>query len=1347
MSLSIIAILTGFSASIAADPPAPQGISGGGPASSYSESSLAGNTNTFCIQLGTPVGAEEIYTKYRDRVSFNQVSNLGAEKFGREIAYLLSYGKRSLKENIQYQTVELRNNTLWRRLGSDLMNRSDMNLLHANFSAPKTVEWKDPTDDGAYTNGMTGAMATARDLSAIEDRFITKFKNYDESRRKAFVNGQDKHVVVNGDNAKTELIGENCVVGPFRLSYHPTTIEEKGQVNNYSSAHDWFLPEDLWYEQWIPCDFGSGCYTIEANGKKVHGARINGEWKGSVVLNQNGTTSHTFKDELEYLDSISLLDKNGSVVEGNWTVLGEDKKTVLCTNGNAHKNKIPANTNFNIQLPMELVEKIGESVSVRADVYCRTAGGSYALLQNSAKQKLIYAYEANRYYELAQGQSKPVKLIMDIGGTVWQDDRKGKDREVNGRIDSGEKGISGVTVKLYSKEGLVKQTQTNSLGAYKFKSVLIRDDYEVVFSYNGQTYLPTKTMVNGENDINNSKATETQQDRKSFNAKFYEIAKNQARNQNGTKTMDLSYTKKGYESFVNPNAQFYINSSTKAAGYQISIAKGKLQLDHINLGLMLRDKASLSLTKDLIDVETTINGKSHRYEYDQLKHKNGFDITVKYSDAEYANMKYTNLVYRSDYNYRMDQYVAQDQVDGIAGRYDETLDRKGRQSKEIENSELRIFATYRITIHNSSEVALGLLQELINYQDQDFTMVDSYAMFDGKRYIVEWKNNEKYGAKASADGYLVTYTQSLNKIKMRSGEDIEVYLKYEVNKDENGRVKLSTTKNNVAEIGAYSTFNRDDPSKIEGLIDCNSAPNNVKPGDKKTYEDDNAIAPPLTIKFTSTERKMSGFVWEDTSSITQTSGGAKVGDGQRDSKEPLINGITVQLIEINKGKKYIWKQMTTGEKEQGKYLFTGYIPGTFMVRYRYGDTEKTVYVSEQGGKNAKSYNGQDYKATVFNKEGAANKSDARDNYARRKTVNRTFETLTNEKSALLALTNTINQKKTLTADQKAKIKDQLIPDTYMFADTDSIKIEVETPTAETENIDFGLVLRPKAQLVLTKEIANLKLTLEDGTVLIDTDPSKIASYIKWIAPAFNAKETKKNRYERTKPLISGGTGAIELDEELMQGTMLQITYRFTVTNTGEVDYADQNFYETGVATSESQKRIATTTASTIVDYVQNNLSFDKQTNSDWNVTTKTKLNSDGLVQKGINLNGYNTIIKTDKLAGYALKPKAAIGHGVSETETKASMDLVLTKVISADEADDELCYENGAELVKVTNQMGRKQESSILGNQDPSQKPSEIDSDASQAVTITPPTGQKPIYYAFEMCLSFREILLPFYAS
>lgn len=492
------------------------------------------------------------------------------------------------------------------------------------------------------------------------------------------------------------------------------------------------------------------------------------------------------------------------------------------------------------------------------------------------------------------------------------------------------------------------------------------------------------------------------------------------------------------------------------------------------------------------------------------------------------------------------------------------------------------------------------------------------------------------------------------------------------------------------------------------------------------------------------------------------------------------------------------------------------------------------------GINKKSYNGQDYKSTTYqigvasNGDGAYQNvtsgsynydfgaadsglySDAKDIYSRRQEVNSYSQELTNGNAEVLAsfeyLSKYYNElEDSAKATKIQTLLNELINKTYMVAETGIMNINFEYNRDNTEgnvgsnigssnydktgyydvaNVDFGLVQRPQAELKLTKQIANVKVTLANGNTLFDA--SQKATNVMWInqkAHGQDGDNTYKtnNNYHKDNymnenvsrnntlvkiPVVRGvdskGRVQLTMDEELMHGSSIQITYVITVANIGEVDFADQKFYYTGVE-DDPTANIVKTKVGTLVDYVgaqlsddshatRNNLQFSAEANPDWEATTVDDLKNSGIVNSNLenDMKQYNTIIKTKDSSTNVVKelvpiiwdeehpedskpsaikgtwekdPQNVLENAVNKTRSVAGVKLVLTQTISSGSSSDDLTYNNIAELVKSSNVVGRRLAYSVAGNQKPTAEPYEIDADSPQEVVILPPFGQTTIYY------------------
>lgn len=942
---------------------------------------------------------------------------------------------------------------------------------------------------------------------------------------------------------------------------------------------------------------------------------------------------------------------------------------------------------------------------------------------------------------------------------------------------------------------------------------------------------------------------------------------------------------------------------------------------YINQGYTLRRLADLALKKDVYNVNVQINDKQHIYEYDTRKasdesaitNPNGtpkgdtvWDIGVRIADA-YYNTEYSRELQVSDYEYKIDDYNG-----------------KAQDLGKTEDSELKVYITYKITVRNQSQTIKMRLDELVDYYDEDlaystnnekenaYILDNSYAIINKNKYNITRNDNSRYGndTQTAINGYDNLYVQIENSPYLESGQTAYIYLTFIVKKDGNRNVLLDegnwkldaqgnivstpigVGKENIAEINGYSTIygnnttvpNVGDVSgKVAGIVDRDSNPGNLNPADVpkdgtinyKNFEDDTDKAPNIKLKLRSTQdenRLIDGIVWEDERNLTNDEQKTTVANGIMDNGETGINGVTVQLVELmENGTEYIWStkkiirnndgSKNTAESKydledvytknngtftpiinmkgsdgknlindvtsskDGYYAFKSYPAGNYIVRFIYGDTIRTVLPNEQNtndvtnllgeyGQNSKSYTGQDYKSTSYQKvDNVANRQYTyRRNNAEltidsttdaAKYINNTTGTFYYDISAFENLNvsdakdimednnnNTENMRQSATLNSREDVENysnkdvtnhiaevlasheqlqdyyknnkevvnnllvELMNKTAMTAETGVIDIEVEKDTKETlnqskdntmqykiQNVNLGLEERPKAQLAINKEVTNVKLTLADGSTLFDA--TQTATNVLWknhIPYNVTYKNNMIDSIENIRKDNADIVGLIQLsmDEELMHGATIRISYKITVTNVGEVDYDDNQFYYTG--TTSDITKVVKTQANQVIDYVANNLQFDSsiaENNKAWkvikleNLTGHDNINND-LVNSNLKdkLEQYNTIIITkasSNIAKTQLVP-TIYNEKYNEKESQVSDDLVLTQLITSENNTDDLTYKNIVEIVKTSNTVGRRNEYSVVGNQDPTKEPKEMDSDRSEVIRILPPFGNAGIY-------------------
>ena len=395
-------------------------------------------------------------------------------------------------------------------------------------------------------------------------------------------------------------------------------------------------------------------------------------------------------------------------------------------------------------------------------------------------------------------------------------------------------------------------------------------------------------------------------------------------------------------------------------------------------------------------------------------------------------------------------------------------------------------------------------------------------------------------------------------------------------------------------------------------------------------------------------------------------------------------------------------------------------------------------------------------------------------------------TLVNPRAEVLASGLKVNTEND--AGKQVNMLKEFMDNTAMAAQTGVINTEIEYNRTETgeqddgnemayviDDIDLGLAERPIAQVNMDKEVSNMKITLSDGTVMFDTGKSvtnvAYAEHEGHTADYVGVPDEEDGPAYRLEGIAMGSNSVntpelidTYMDEELMYGARIELTYTFTATNIGEVDYMDNQFYYTGATSNNSTDNISKTRADKVVDYVSNNIQFIPSNNTGWSIRTAGDLTNnahpdDGIYGNDTNLvntkyagilQTYNALVTTGDL-GTDLLPEKATDDGAGST---ATTQMLLSTTLTPDSGDDSMVYNNLAELVQVSNDQGRRMKFSIVGNQvmadqskgpdtpvnpgDPSTPttytkedlvtPEEPDADSSQKVLILPPTGANRNY-------------------
>lgn len=757
------------------------------------------------------------------------------------------------------------------------------------------------------------------------------------------------------------------------------------------------------------------------------------------------------------------------------------------------------------------------------------------------------------------------------------------------------------------KEGTVKLKQ----GQYLFTKlddgtnyIPVGTDYKVEIDYDGITYNPlinpdTSMLYKNKEDNKGvfSKITSEEDHGLADGTKTIFGTENETQSKtNGGYTINYTLQdeenipdkaiysnveKDGKQAFVTARSEKYLQKTDDwKTTWKDNNGVGEINLDSyafdINFGLY-KKFFDLNLGTDVDSAEIEINGQKTAYTYDQIL--DGMldkDLKEKLYKTTDDKVDYNLYLAYSDYYYRIDDYKVPGDTNSLGQPYGEAL-----PNKKDKNTELQVYVTYALQINNQST------------QHNATGVKVKYSYDEGYEYVGDVEgtvNDEK------------NKILTISNINLVPGESKKITLKFKVRKNEDGTFfkKPSDTSKytNVAEIVEYST--------TEGrLVDADSAPGNTFLGENKPTtrrEDDTDTANGIVITFKkNAERSISGKVFN--------TNGNNVSD------------VIVQLIELveinNKQYEYIWQETVAGSNtvkttdrngypgksysfkvddmnKAGEYKFTqGIIPGNYIVRFIYGDgtyfdeSIESKDATEESKNNIKTYNGEDYKSTYvdynYNAEWYNNisldgeNSKAVDNEARRLKVMSYAVDVDGTKGAELALLS----KSIGTDDEKLKA---VLENTWMCAETLKIKVPVDTDikdnTSDTtevgngssptisntqfNNVNFGLMERPKTKLVLEKHITGLTVKpVASGVNLIanaTADINKIldqgeGDQIQLEGQRDGLSATKSGRTNR-------GLWYLQTDTtELAQGADAYITYTYVIKNEGEQDYLSAGLIE------------------------------------------------------------------------------------------------------------------------------------------------------------------------------------------
>ncbi len=844
-----------------------------------------------------------------------------------------------------------------------------------------------------------------------------------------------------------------------------------------------------------------------------------------------------------------------------------------------------------------------------------------------------------------------VDLLINLSGYVWTDEIYGKDSKRNDlykseEADKFDKGINGIKVYLKDKNGkVIAETETKELGIYNE----IKDgEYRfknVEIAKLDEYYV--EFNYNGLTYTNVVAHTD-----KNNGSKATEIPNVRENLNNVFKTGITGQTD---VSKINTTMQ----SITKQTPYSLNSAykkQGGTEIKYVNLGLIPREQPDFGLAKDLDSVNISVNGYHHIYKYgkknmeqSETVTENGFNVGVKFG-IDHTGL-YRRAVYKADAD-----YVTEDK-----------------------SKELQMDLTYKIALRNESTTLKAQINSIVEYYDSRYESITAGTGLDEKGQITGTFNAP------TPETYNEKYKKAIintNGIQVEGAHVKYIYVQFKLGREAVQALISDTSESedvllrNVAEINSYTPL--DSNGKPYAGIDKDSTPGNATLGDVSTYEDDADSAPTLKLE-KANNRKMSGKVFLDSTTGELRTGEIRQGSGAYEEGERGISGVEIILTENKEnGQKY--GPVTTNE--DGDFEISNFIPGDYTLTYTWGDDTYTVQ-NYKGTVYDASRNQSDKNWYKYNVD--TRKTDAIDNYQTRQNIDNEMKTITNSTQA------TITKMDSNTPTMGISIEN-LVETT---SEGDRFEYEVK-------NVDFGIVERARQDLGLTKRVKTMKVTLANGQVISDFEIGEDGrlqgqkDHITYMKPSNN-----------TEP--ANGFVKLELDNELIQGAIVEVGYEIKATNNSELDYVSENgaFYKYGTI----EGNLVTITPSAIIDYLDNDWAFDSEKNSQWQVKTLDDITD--IVAETV-YNDENTTINNKTI----LYTECLNEKKIEPTKSEVVM-LNVSKTLST---TDEINLDNETEIAKVEKNGGSKL-ISTPGSYVPGSSNHESDDSTAETVIVTPSTG------------------------
>ena len=328
-----------------------------------------------------------------------------------------------------------------------------------------------------------------------------------------------------------------------------------------------------------------------------------------------------------------------------------------------------------------------------------------------------------------------------------------------------------------------------------------------------------------------------------------------------------------------------------------------------------------------------------------------------------------------------------------------------------------------------------------------------------------------------------------------------------------------------------------------------------------------------------------------------------VGDGKYDN-ENVVQGAKVELIQrpdTNKVKNaadhvaadHIDTYPVNSSEpihyvesnENGEYKLIGVVPGEYYVRFTYGDGSQKIVDPSSHDEIDNDVSIRKYKSTIITEEKAI--EEIKNNINNDEGINNTdVNWYRNIGKNYSIAHDDLTIRQTFNESASGNVMKAYTPFMNIKIENDDKEKHDVKSTSDSKNIieyiNFGIINIPKIELGFEKNITNIKLVNGQLNTIVNGNPVNTAS-MKYVSNLSN---------RNLQHLTDGGDRIkIEIADNEIYGTKLEITYTLTVINNSEINYsdADGSYYLFGDKEGATEESI---TIEEVRDYLDKKLIFE-----------------------------------------------------------------------------------------------------------------------------------------------------------